>query len=204
MNRCITTLRRLMLCAASVCAFATAAHAGPVPAFTESYFVPYNGAGNVSVFDATSGSGGWVGSIDQTPPPIVANPLSLVSVVLFQLNKVTQMFSGTFEFTSSNDFDSTIFGVLSGSVFDADILTKGGQFSVDYTITGGTGQFFRAHGFGLAFVDFDPAATFNNYAESGVLVFDVPEPTSLALVACGLLAAGVSRKPGRKKAQPVN
>ena len=195
MNRCTALLRQPSLWAASAVALVAllaaplAAHASPL-----SYFVPYNGAGNVSVFDANAGSGGWVGSIDQTPPPIVPDPLSLVSVVLFQIDKATQTLSGTFEFTSSNDLDSTFFGSLSGSVVDADILSHGGQFSIDYNITGGTGQFFGANGFGLAFVDFNPSAAFNNYTESGLLVFDVPEPAPLALVATGLLALAFTRE----------
>lgn len=170
-----------------------AAAADPV-----SFFVPFNGSGNVSVFDATAGSGGWVGAIDQTPPPDVPNPLSLVSVVLFQLDAATQTLSGTFEFTSAADLASTLYGTLSGSFFDADILTSGGQFSIDYTIAGGTGSFFGASGFGLSFLNFDPAGAFDNYAEAGLLNFSVPAvvptPGTLALFTAGLLGLAVSRR----------
>jgi hypothetical protein len=182
---------------AAAAALPLAAQAGVV-----SYFVPFDGAGNVSVFDATSG--GWVGSIDQTPPPVVPQPLSLVSVVLFTLDAATQTLSGTFEF-STTDLVSTLFGNLTGSYFTPDILNLGGQFSVDYTILGGTGQFAQASGFGLSFVDFDPAGTFNNYAEAGLLSFDVPvgavpTPATPALVLAGLLALAATRR----KVAPLN
>lgn len=162
------------------------------------YFVPFDGSGNVAVFDAAAGSGGWVGSIDQTPPPDVPMPLSLVSVVLFQLDAATQTLTGTFEFTSAADLASTLYGTLSGSFFDADILTGGGQFSIDYAITGGSGVFFGASGFGLSFLNFDPAASFDNYSEAGLLSFSVPAavptPGTLALLLAGLLGLAVSRR----------
>lgn len=176
-------------------AFPFAAAADPV-----SFFVPFNGSGNVSVFDATAGSGGWVGSLQQTPPPDVSAPLSLVSVVLFQLDAATQTLSGTFEFTSATDLASTLYGTLSGSYVDTDILASGGQFTIDYLIAGGTGSFFGANGFGLSFLDFNPAGAFDNYAEAGLLSFSVPAvvptPGTLALLAAGLLALGVSRRKG--------
>lgn len=170
-----------------------AASADPV-----SYFVPFAGSGNVSVFDPAAGSGGWVGSIDQAPPPLVPNPLSLVSVVLFQLDAATQTLTGSFEFTSAADLASTLVGTLSGSFFDADVLASGGQFAIDYTITGGTGAFFGASGFGLSFLNFDPTASFDNYAEAGLLNFSVPAvvptPGTLALLAAGLLGLALSRR----------
>lgn len=184
--------RRLL--AALAIALPLAAAAEPT-----TYFVPYNGAGNLSVFDASAGTGGWVGQIDQTPPPDVPEPLSLVSFVLFQLDYATQTLTGSFEFTTT-DLASTLFGSLTGNFFDDDILTTGGQFAIDYSILGGTGAFTGASGFGLAFVDFDPAGTFNNYAESGLLNFTVPEPATLPLVAACLLGFAISRK----RAQPVN
>jgi hypothetical protein len=167
-----------------------------VQAAPEPFFVPYEGAGNVSVFDANAGTGGWVGSIDQVAPPVVPMPLSLVSVVLFNYDAMTQLLSGSFEF-STLDLASTLFGTLSGSGSSADILTAGGQFSIDYTISGGTGAFADANGFGLAFLNYDPAGTFNNYTESGVLVFTVPEPATYALVALLLLTMGAVRRPER-------
>ena len=163
------------------------------------YFAAYTGQGNVSVFDAAAGTGGWVGSIDEVPDPAIANPLSLVSVVLFTLDRAAQTLMGTFEFTTT-DLLSTLFGELTGSVTNADILTQGGQFSLDYQINGGTGQFSRATGFGLAFLDYNPAGTFNNYTESGLLVFTVPSPATGALVLAGLLALSASRR----KARPLN
>jgi hypothetical protein len=184
--------RRLL--AALAIALPLAAAAEPT-----TYFVPYNGAGNLSVFDASAGTGGWVGQIDQTPPPDVPEPLSLVSFVLFQLDYATQTLTGSFEFTTT-DLASTLFGSLTGSFFDDDILTTGGQFSIDYSIGGGSGAFAGASGFGLAFVDFDPAGSFNNYTESGLLNFTVPEPATLPLVAACLLGFAISRK----RAQPVN
>lgn len=194
----VAPLRRLLAavaCLPVLLATPLAAQADPV-----SFFVPFNGAGNVSVFDAAAGTGGWVGSLVQTPPPDVPAPLDLVSVVLFTLDAATQTLSGTFEFTSSADLLSTLTGTVSGSTADADILNSGGQFSLDYTITGGTGAFFRASGFGLAFLNFDPAAGFDNYSESGLLNFTVPLPGTAALVLAGLLGWAVSRR----KAAPLN
>lgn len=176
-----------------------------------SLFVPYEGAGNVSVFDAAAGTGGWTGSIEQSAFPAVPQPLSLVSVVLFQLDGANHSLVGSFEFTTT-DLASSVFGELSGSYVNDDILSTGGQFSIDYTVLGGSGDFLGASGYGLAFLDFDPAGSFNNYAESGLLNIDlpqaVPEPASLALCSVALLALGWERRlaarVGRRRAvQPV-
>ncbi len=179
-------LRPLMLSATLLCA--AAAQATPL-----NYFVPYAGQGNVAVFDASAGTGGWVGSIDEVPDPANANPLSLVSVVLFTLDRAAHTLVGTFEFTTT-DLLSTLMGEVSGSFVNDDILTQGGQFSLDYQILGGTGQFLRASGFGLAFVDFNPNAPGDNYLESGLLNFTVPTPATLALVLMGLLGLALSTR----------
>lgn len=198
MHRLLSNLRRPLAAAALLLAAALPAAADPV-----SYFVPYSGQGNVAVFDASAGTGGWVGSIDQFPDPGVSAPLSLVSVVLFTVDAATQTFTGSFEF-STTDLLSTLFGDISGTVSVADILDAGGQFSIDYQILGGSGLFAGASGFGLAFLDFNPLATgFDNYAESGLLNFTVPEPASPALVALALLAA-LSLSQGPRKVRRVN
>ena len=181
-------LRRTLAVTSLALAGATAAQAEAV-----SYFVPYEGSGNVSVFDAAAGTGGWVGSIVQSPDPAVASPLSLVSVVLFTVDELTKTLTGTFEF-STTDLLSTLFGELSGAFVEDDILTGGGQFSIDYTVQGGTGLFSRATGFGLAFVDYDPRAAGDNYRESGLLLFSVPTTTTLALAALGLLGLALQRR----------
>ncbi len=193
MNHALSIARRLL--AAAVFLLPVAAHADAV-----TLFVPFEGVGNVSVFDASAGSGGWTGSIDQSPFPAVPSPLALVSVVLFQLDATTQTISGSFEFTTT-DLASTLFGELSGSYADLDILLAGGQFSVDYAILGGSGAFAGASGYGLAFVDFDPAGTFNNYTEAGLLVFSVAEPGTLALAGLSLLVVCVQlpRKPKTRR-----
>lgn len=174
------------------------AHAEPL-----SLFVPFAGAGNLSVFSASAGTGGWVGSIDQTAPPVVDGPLSLVSFVLFTIDASALTLSGNFEFTTA-DLMSTFYGDVSGTVSAANILSRGGQFGVDYTIRGGTGAFLDASGYGLAFVDYNPAGAFNNYAESGVLVASVPEPGTPALLAAGMLAAAATLRARRGRAQSLD
>ena len=199
MTPLLTLARRALMsplfCAALLTPFFSAnASATPVE-----YFVPYLGQGNVAVFDAAAGTGGWVGSIDEVADPANANPLSLVSVVLFTLDRAALTLMGSFEFTTT-DLLSTLYGEVTGSFLDADILTQGGQFSLDYQINGGTGQFARASGFGIAFLDFNPAALGDNYTESGLLLFTVPTPATGALALAGLLALGVSRSVSRRRA----
>ena len=189
--------RRLLMAAALFFSAPLVAQAEPL-----SLFVPYAGAGNLSVFDAAAGTGGWVGSIDQVAPPVVNNPLSLVSFVQFTVDSRELTLSGRFEFTTA-DLMSTLFGDVSGTVSAGDILTRGGQFGLGYTIRGGSGAFVGASGYGLAFVDYDPAGSFNNYAESGVLVAGVPEPGTPALLAAGLLAAAMAMGL-RTRRRPVN
>ena len=180
MNDAFTRLRRLLAAAALLLPLASLAD--PVP-----LFVPFEGAGNVLVIDDTAGVGVWTGRIEQSAFPAVPLPLSLVSVVLFELDSLTMKLVGTFEFTSSADLASTLFGQVNGSYVDLDILTTGGQFGLDYTILGGTGAFLGASGYGLSFLDFDPAGAFDNYTEAGALVITVPEPTTLLLTTVALL-----------------
>ena len=161
----------------------------------EQLLLPFSGSGNAVVFDAGTGRGGWVGSLSQFADPGVADPLELVSVVLFTVDPLTQLLSGQFNFTRSNDLGATLFGLVAGSTTDADVLNQGGQFALDYTIQGGTGDFSGASGFGLSFLNFDPNGVFDNYTEIGLLVVAVPEPGALPLVAGGLLALwGVGRR----------
>jgi hypothetical protein len=183
-------LQRLLLSSSLAVSLAMpwAAQAEPT-----TFFVPFSGAGNVSVFDATAGTGGWVGSIDQVAPPVVADPLSLVSFVLFTLDANTLQLMGSFEFTTT-DLLSTLYGEVSGMADNADILSQGGLFSLDYRILGGNGAFEGASGFGLGFVSFNPAASFDNYAETGLLNFAVPEPGSVVLVGAGLFAVAWRRR----------
>ena len=190
MSHVLHLARRLLVAAAF--ALPLAAQADPV-----TLFVPFEGAGNVLVIDAAAGTGAWTGSIEQSAFPAVPMPLSLVSVVFFQLDALTQTLAGTFEFTTAADLASTIFGQVSGSYVDLDILNTGGQFSIDYTILGGTGAFSAATGFGLSFLDFDPAGAFNNYTEAGALVITVPEPASMALVGLGLVGLLWQRRTAR-------
>ncbi len=181
-TRCLT---RRLLAAAALC-LPLLAHAD-----AENLFVPFEGAGNLVVFDAAAGTGGWTGSVNQSSFPAVPAPLALVSVLLFQLDAATQTLSGTFEFTTT-DLASTLFGEVSGSYVEPDILLAGGQFSLNYSIAGGSGMFLRASGYGLSFLDFAPVpGAFDNYAEAGALVFSVAEPGTLALAGFALLAIWV-------------
>lgn len=190
MTDALKFVQRLLAAAALV--LPLVAQADPV-----TLFVPYEGAGNVLVIDAAAGTGAWTGSIEQSAFPAVPMPLSLVSVVFFQLDALTQTLSGNFEFTTAADLASTLFGQVSGSYVDLDILTNGGQFSIDYTILGGTGAFSAATGFGLSFLDFDPAGAFNNYTEAGALVITVPAPATLALASLALLGLLWQRRTAR-------
>ena len=153
MTPLLTLARRALMSPLFCAALLSPLFSATASAMPASYFVAYTGQGNMSVFDASAGTGGWVGSIDEVPDPGNPNPpLSLVSVVLFTLDRANQTLMGSLEFTTT-DLLSTLFGDLTGSVADADILTRGGQFSLDYQINGGTGQFAGANGFGLAFLD---------------------------------------------------
>lgn len=160
------------------------------------------GSGNLSVFDAAAGTGGWVGGLEGFADPFTAAPLSLVSVVLFTLDNATDTFTGTFEFTTS-DLLSSFFGTLSGDA-DDDVLVNGGQFRIDYQVLGGTGLFAAASGFGLALLDYGPNAMPDNYLEAGLFVMQVPAPATLALATLGLVAmAGLGVAPRRRGASPA-
>ena len=186
-------LRTAALALLPLLALAPAAQAGPL------VFAPFFGSGNAVVFDPSTGDGGWVGSIEQFPDPDVADPLDLVSVVLFNYDMTSQMLSGEFTFTRSADLGATLFGLVSGSSTVADLFGQGGQLALDYTIQGGTGDFARASGFGLSFLQFDPAGTFDNYQEDGLLLFSVPEPGSLPLLAGALGVLAVLRRRGASR-----
>ena len=169
-------------------AAAPAAYAGPL------VFAPFTGSGNAVVFDPTTGEGGWVGSIAQFPEDGLLDPLQLVSVVLFNIDPLTQQLSGQFSFTRSADLGASLMGVLSSSSNATGLFGQGGQIALDYTIQGGTGDFSGASGYGLSFLQFDPAGVPDNYSESGLLAFAVPEPGSLPLLAGALLALGLMRR----------
>lgn len=159
-------------------------------------FAPVAGSGNAVVFDAATGDGGWVGSLVQDPDPAVADPLQLASVVLFRIDPLTRLLSGQFSFTRSTDLGATLFGQVTGTTSDGDVFTEGGQYALDYTIEGGTGDFAGAVGVGLSFLQVDPAGLPDNYSEAGLLVFEVAEPATLPLLAAALalLAAGRRRR----------
>ncbi len=59
-------------------------------------------------------------------------------------------------------------------------------------------------GFGIALLDFNPAATSeNNFSEAGLFVYGVPEPGSLGLVAPGLVALGKAATPRWRIGKPL-
>jgi len=160
------------------------AQAGPLSFFS------FEGEGNVLVFDAAAGTGGWNGRIAefQDPAMPIAMPLALASLVTFNFDAAANQLTGQFEFTNETDLSSSVYGTLSGAFNSMASLASGGQFGLDYMIQGGTGQFADYRGFGLSFLTFDPSATgFNNYSEQGLLVASVPEPSALWLAALGLV-----------------
>lgn len=164
------------------------------PALAALQFSPYSGQGNVSVFDAAAGTGGWVGSIQGLVHPLSGDPFDLVSVVLFSVDGSNQTIGGQFEWTGAFDLGSSLFGRLTGTVSDPDILLLGGQFALDYLFDGGTGVFTGASGFGLAFIDFDPQASGDNYVEAGLVVASVPAPHSMLLAMTALLVLASLRR----------
>jgi hypothetical protein len=159
---------------------------------------PTQGSGNLVVFDAAAGTGGWVGALDGFVHPDSGDALPLVSVVLFQWDALARTLSGSFELTAANDLASSLSGLLSGTAAEPDILATGGQLSLDYTVLDGTGVFAGSTGFGLSFLDFNPlAVAADNYTETGLFVTSraVPAPGSLPLALAGLLALAVVVRP---------
>lgn len=155
-----------------------AAQAGPTP-----INLFFDGAG-------TQSSGAWSGSIT----PGFGSDLSetLLSSVLYQLDAGGASLSGSFQF-SSLDLASMLTGLLTGSDADGD-----GQFEIDYQILGGSGAFNGASGYGLSFISFDPAlSSAGSYTESGLLTFDVPEPSSYGLLGLALLGVALTRRKAR-------
>ena len=188
------TLQRAVLARACLLALflGSAAHAATLD-------MPFEGAGNLVVFDPLAGTGGWVGSIDEVLAPGNTGPArSFVSVVTFTFDSLTELLNGDFEFTDATNLSSSIFGTVAGAFTNLlDVLNVGGQLALDYTVAGGSGDFQRVTGFGLSFLTYDLAATtFNNYSEQGLLVLDVPAPATLPLAAAGLalLAMGQRRR----------
>lgn len=182
MSHALRFARRLL--AALAFALPVAAQADPV-----TYDAFLEGTG-ISVYNATSasaGSGAWSGTLADSPFPMQTNPLSLLSVVSFTFDSVNNLLSGNFEFTSADDFSSTITGLLSGNFLAGD-FEAGGQLFVNYDIRGGTGSFNRANGYLIALLDFTPAVGgFGSYGEVATGQFSVPEPATSVLVGMGLL-----------------
>ena len=159
--------------------------------------IPYEGAGNLVVFDPLAGTGGWVGSFDEVLAPGQSGPTrSFVSVVTFNFDALMAVLNGQFEFTDATDLSTTVFGTVFGTFINP--LPSGGQLSLDYTVAGGTGALRGASGFGIAFLTYNPAPNlFNNYAEQGLLVLNVqavPAPATTLLAATGIALLGLSRR----------
>ncbi len=160
-----------------------AAHADPV---TYDAFLEGSGISVYSATGATTGAGAWSGTLADSPFPVPTLPLSLLTVVNYTYDAVNNLLAGDFEFTSQ-DFNSTITGLLSGSFLSGD-FDLGGQLFVNYDIRRGTGTFNGANGYLIALLDFTPAVGgFGTYAEVATGQFSVPEPATSALVGMGLL-----------------
>jgi hypothetical protein len=158
----------------------------------------FDGAGNVVVFDAIAGTGGWVGRFDELLNPGQAGPArSYVSAVTFTFDALANALSGQFTFTAESDLNTSVFGTVSGAFSNpADLLDVGGQWALDYTVDGGTGDLFRASGFGISFLTYDLSnVAFNNYSEQGLLALEVPAPGTPWLAGVGLGLLALARRP---------
>jgi hypothetical protein len=195
MNTFQTLACRCLLAVASLLPAAALAQQGTL--------LPFAGEGNLVVFDAAAGTGGWVGAVTQFSDPAMPlpNPVSLVSVVLFTFDSLAQTLNGSFELTTT-DLAGSLLGTVTGTFADANVFSSGGQLSLDYQVQSATGTLMGISGYGLSFLTFDPAATgLNNYSEDGLAVLAVPEPNALALFATGLLFMGLVGQRLRRKAR---
>jgi len=156
----------------------------------------FDGSGFL-VYDASTQTGAWTGTVDESPFPVVLPPLSFLSVVSFVFDTANNKISGNFEFTSS-DFISTMFGSLSSDPLSGVFTADGTFFAIEYSIAGGSGLFAGASGFGITQFDFDaPVNGFSAYREAGVMAFTVPEPATLPLLLAGLLGVAALRARSR-------
>jgi hypothetical protein len=202
MNRLLSTSRQALLTLAftlPLLSLAPAAQAAEVTLF-------FSGSGNVLTPDPATGEGGWVGSINEFPEAGLVNPVALTSTVLFTYDAALNSFTGTFEFFDSATLTSSLFGTVMGESADPDPFVNGGQFGLMYDITGGSGLYAGATGFGLSFLEFNPDGGFggpvfgfsDTYGEDGLLFFNVPtavpEPGTLPLMALALAALWVGRR----------
>lgn len=180
MNFAIAHLSRRGL-AAAACVLGLAvplAQASPLANFS------FEGQGNLLVFDAATGSGGWNGEIREFSDPAapLPMPLSFAVLVTFDFDAAMNRLLGSFEFTQTDDLDSSIFGSVTGGFTDsAGSLATGGQLGLDYSVLGGTGRYAGYSGFALSFLDFDPSTSGDNYVERGLIVA-MPEPGMAWLV----------------------
>ena len=192
MNRLLARARQLLLGAVIALPglLPTLAHATPT-----TYDAFLEGTG-ITVYNPSTGDGAWSGTLVDSPFPVPTLPLSLLTVVNFSFDSMSNLLTGDFEFTSAADFGSTLTGRVTGSFLFGDFET-GGQLALDYDIQSGTGQFPRATGFLISLADISPlGGGFGSYSEFASGQFVVPAPGTLALAAVALLALGRGRRTG--------